>query len=331
MFARIVRRAPCATLASGDSSHHERGVQEPLRGPLRNLGWRIWYLRMGGLLHLLQHASDRERRPVRPDAPPRAVGRGRAPADPRLGGPHQQPQRPRRLSPGAHRQLHHRARPSRVDGHVEHQRQAPPPGPRHHPLAGRLVPARPGGCRFPGDRPAHPGQGPHAGGRERDGRVGDHHRARPKRHRRRRGGEESRRRRRVRVRPGALRRPVLALDVRVGILRRRSSHRRRRGGSVGILQHPPRVPRAPRPPRVFERRRPSLLRAAGVQTARGRVHHGVGHHRRRVTRARRSRRHRLHGREPGRERPREQGRGWGVAQDVRHAPGVHLFAPLRRE
>ena len=202
---------------------------------------------MGGLLHLLQHASDRERRSVRPDAPPRAVGRGRAPADPRLGGPHQQPERPRRLSPGAYRQLHHRARPSRVDGHVEHQRQAPSPGPRHHPVAGRLVPTGPGRRRFPGDRSAHPGQGPHAGRRQRDGRVGGHHRARPQRHRRRRGGEESRRRvgGDLRIRP----RDVVSL-VRVGFLRRRSSQRRRRGGSVGILQHPLRVTSPTLPPRL---------------------------------------------------------------------------------
>ena len=123
----------------------------------------------------------------------------------------------------------------------------PLPGPRHHPVAGRLVPTGPGRRRFPGDRSAHPGQGPHAGRRQRDGRVGGHHRARPQRHRRRRGGEESRRRvggDRLR-RPGVRPRDVVSL-VRVGFLRRRSSQRRRRGGSVGILQPPSASP--PHPP-----------------------------------------------------------------------------------
>ena len=132
------------------------------------------------------------------------------------------------------------------------------------------------------------------------------------------------RRRRVsaaRVRP----RDVVSLDVQRGTPSATVLPAAAPGRVSGHPSTPPSAspPRSP-PPRLRAVATVPLTRLARKQLVGVYITVWATIDARRVSRARRSRRHRLHGRELGRERPREQGRRRGVAQDVRHAPGVHL-------
>ena len=181
--SRDCRRPPCAPWRRGDSSHHERGVQGAPGGSppgssgggSSTSGWEDFstFSNTPPIASDARSARDAVPPPERLDEDVHPLTRDWAD---RINNRNVRAaflQEPIDSYTTAH--------DLRVWTGTWNTNGKPPPRTSTSPRGWTSRPDRPGRRRFPGDRAPHAGQGARGGGREGDGRVGGHHRARPPR------------------------------------------------------------------------------------------------------------------------------------------------------